>query len=447
MRMRRILLGLFVFPAVLLSGCVEISKPSHVRFGQQPRYADENVRFRATYYFRVFDLCESVGLPSTETASSGGDALFVVHKGRRLRLLKDSLYRFTMTGKSEPSNRVIFESGTLPSWQIDPLGASVKFSEEANGFFVETAAERQRNARRGEARKELKRLFDQRRELAESLEDDAEAKSTMLGLVDDAIKANLRELGPVEPSAGPAAVQTGAQLANARAAAKEVADLIVTVSSEAPAKDHKTALSKRKEAIDAINKSINERATAEGASIAAAKATLENEISALEKTIENVKQKNELVTDATKKKQTAEKIEALTKKIASAKIELGKLSGFGLFIAGTTKSQNSCSEGSSFRRGFQIMGPEGVRTFDQDERLILAMSSSAKPVISLMQQTANRVLDRGATPAARLVPVLQAQKQVLEAHRELDKAVATGKSAGDIVNDVLSKIQADGGQG
>ena len=75
------------------------------------------------------------------------------------------------------------------------------------------------------------------------------------------------------------------------------------------------------------------------------------------------------------------------------------------------------------------------------------MSSSAKPVISLMQQTANRVLDRGATPAARLVPVLQAQKQVLEAHRELDKAVATGKSAGDIVNDVLSKIQADGGQG
>lgn len=62
-----------------------------------------------------------------------------------------------------------------------------------------------------------------------------------------------------------------------------------------------------------------------------------------------------------------------------------------------------CPEQAAKRRGFQILGPEGFRTFNQDERLILAMSISGKPLISALKDIAGRVLNEQPSSAGKSV--------------------------------------------
>ncbi len=50
-----------------------------------------------------------------------------------------------------------------------------------------------------------------------------------------------------------------------------------------------------------------------------------------------------------------------------------------------------CDNGTPAKRGFQILGPEGWRTFDQEERLVMAMSSSASPLTGVLKELAQRV--------------------------------------------------------
>jgi len=59
------------------------------------------------------------------------------------------------------------------------------------------------------------------------------------------------------------------------------------------------------------------------------------------------------------------------------------------------------------RRGFQILGPEGWRTFDQDERLLLAMSADAQPLIGTMKELSQRLIQSRAPALAfqRVLPV------------------------------------------
>lgn len=59
------------------------------------------------------------------------------------------------------------------------------------------------------------------------------------------------------------------------------------------------------------------------------------------------------------------------------------------------------------RRGFQIMGPEGWRTFRQDERILLAMSSSAEPLIQSLQRTSDNILNSKASNADIALPLLR----------------------------------------
>lgn len=44
------------------------------------------------------------------------------------------------------------------------------------------------------------------------------------------------------------------------------------------------------------------------------------------------------------------------------------------------------------RRSFQVLGPEGWRTFSQDERLLLAMTTSDRPLIETLKQVSSRLL-------------------------------------------------------
>ncbi|MCB1852512.1 MAG: hypothetical protein KDI83_17325 [Gammaproteobacteria bacterium] len=71
------------------------------------------------------------------------------------------------------------------------------------------------------------------------------------------------------------------------------------------------------------------------------------------------------------------------------------------------------------RRGFKILGPEGWRTFDQDERLVFAMSTSGEPLISTLQELSGRVLRADAPNAQQLLPMLQEQLRITRAEGAL----------------------------
>jgi hypothetical protein len=86
-----------------------------------------------------------------------------------------------------------------------------------------------------------------------------------------------------------------------------------------------------------------------------------------------------------------------------------------------------CPAGSELRRGFQILGPEGFRTFDQDERLVMAMTVSGEPLLSALKEVSKRYLDAhdGPSPSELLLPITQEQLRVLQAERAVQETEST----------------------
>ena len=136
---------------MLLTACgVGVPQRMEFRAGIDPRFQDDDVRFRSTYYFRVFDIC------TDEAGQKRGD-----------RPIKDSLYRFRMTGKaSSHFNKVHFESGTLHKGEIDPFGANVEFNEKTGRFQFVARKQSERQAEREVAENEVRRRVQLLREMA-----------------------------------------------------------------------------------------------------------------------------------------------------------------------------------------------------------------------------------------------------------------------------------------
>lgn len=68
-----------------------------------------------------------------------------------------------------------------------------------------------------------------------------------------------------------------------------------------------------------------------------------------------------------------------------------------------------CNTNIPRRKGFQIIGPEGWRTFEQDERLIMAMYSDASPIIGVMKEVAARSLNQAVPRDTQLLPLVREQ--------------------------------------
>ena len=99
-----------------------------------PQDEDVDVRFRTTYYLRVFDLCR-VDEDGKYGKYDRGTAKLVHRTGGHYRIIKDSLYRFRMTGQAQALfNNVRFDSGTLRDYQVDPFGTIIEFDEKHKGF-------------------------------------------------------------------------------------------------------------------------------------------------------------------------------------------------------------------------------------------------------------------------------------------------------------------------
>ncbi|MBI3497355.1 MAG: hypothetical protein HY058_08630 [Proteobacteria bacterium] len=164
--------------------------------GLDPWNEDKDVRFRTTYYFRVFDVCELVDRNSS--IDPGQNAIFPVKTNQQLQLLKDSIYRFRMTGQaSSLFNRVHFESGTLKAAEIDPFGATIAQDDRNGQLYFKSRDQVEEEARETA---QLKRLKELRTLLGEVKDGDKDPiYPDLLGLV----RGQIREIGggPQPPAA------------------------------------------------------------------------------------------------------------------------------------------------------------------------------------------------------------------------------------------------------
>lgn len=95
-----------------------------------------------------------------------------------------------------------------------------------------------------------------------------------------------------------------------------------------------------------------------------------------------------------------------------------------------------CPIDGAVRKGFQIMGPEGLKTFDQDDRLLMAMSNSAKPLIETLQEYSGRILDTRVDTSAQLLALARENGQVESARRAVADARRTKAGTADLFSAV-----------
>lgn len=300
---------LTVMGGVLLVACVP--KSMLVQHGTQPANVDKDVVFRTTYYFRVFGNCGAGGSSLPESAG---------------------LYRFRMTGKAKSlTNKVKFESGTLPARSVDPFGMSLAYDEKSDALYIQNQEARARA-----------------RELTE-----------MSALVE-----KLKGLGD--------------------------ALRVVPESENGDSDNAKKAAENRRKLLDAVTAIADEVRRLYSAPSVTAESPRYAEI----------------------QKAYAELVEMLGKlgtKLEAAELaDLRKKAGESLqkaldAVVGMIADAARQTECSTNRNGFLILGPEGWRQFDPDERLIMGMYSSGSPLIATMNELSARALrTEGMSPEAQL---------------------------------------------
>lgn len=428
---------LLLATTVLLVAC---ARPPSATVGEggAPFHVDKDVAFRTTYYFRVFDYCVARKLKNRKFEE------VVVP-------LTDSLYRFRMTGKANTLiSDVKFESGTLKTWEIDPFGAKVEYDPESRRVRVISPREVAADARRAAIMRDFREilsLYDQlsKRRLVNNkiattpkpsvpstpnekiqgknknkeetipgkvltaLETELQRKIEQLGRIpsgpnDDDFQSTTRARIPLSDE------QKSALLKN------EVKKVVAAMLPEAGEETIKSIVnagfgvgSSTLDRSDPGRPGFVERATG----VTIRKALLNKKLvqdSKAQSILKAFKDGNEVDNNI-----------ASLMKTVSARLKQSERYLWERFAQGGQPPSIQCPKDAPVRRGFQVLGPEGWRTFDQDERLLLAMSASAQPLISTLKDLSNRVLNARDNPEAELLPIAQEQKRLAQSERELDR--------------------------
>lgn len=301
----------------------------------------------------------------------------------------DSLYRFRMTGKASAlRTRVHFESGTLQASQIDPFGAKVVYDEDVEGFRFVSDSDVNESARRRAAEAEYKKLLK-----LYAATFDGENGPDLDGKDDD-LKAKFAAL-----------------------LQQSLDDMTGGVSDQSGAPDNSVFISAHGPAIIMPNSIFEEGAIAPQSDGAGSGADIDLPI------LESLMESGDL---------TERDVEAFAKYISS----LGATSARDGKITG-------CGRDAPVRRGFQIMGPEGWRTFNQDERLLMAMSTSDQPLISVMQQYSDRVLKAKGDATTGSLALAQESLRLMRAEREFDQAELTQQAADAAFSSAIRQLEED----
>lgn len=326
---RKVLVVLF---CGLAGGCV-VPNHMHVTEGNSPQNVDTNVRFRTTYYFRVFDYCWS-------SNAALGAGLY-----RKIIPETDTVYRYRMTGKASAlASKIKFESGILDAAVIDPFGTDVVFNADANGFLLRTPAE-------------TKAIAD----AAAKVRDDKAARERAID--------NIRTLAATLP-----AIQDPETAAAIR---KAIENALAGVAGQLTP-EQRTATERLQASIDALAAKMVPPTPAPTPPTQDALAAAKSEI--------------------------IKELEALRASLAAVQ----------------TREVTRCGVDEIRRTGFQVMGPQGMHAFDQDKRLLMAMSTSAKPLIETLNEYAGRILKGQRNPADLLLPLAEETTRIVETRRAVD---------------------------
>lgn len=434
-------LGIALFFVCILVGCSflgDIPPQFRVDHGVDPQYQDEDLRFRTTYYFRVFDVCEGEQA-SVSTEPSG--QIFSKKPSGPYKLRNDSLYRFRMTGKSNAFfNSVRFESGTMRAEQIDPFGASVRYDEKTGSFRVISARQNRDESELDAKAKEIDKLLRLRSALKEVSGGQAE--------LDGIVLEKIHRLGDPRQAQSHsiqlAALYYMGQSQQAKLKADEAAGEVLSDFKAEPLKsvpDRATEGAKLLD-VDAIREEMikqfdlaNKVSTEAVEKIAAVVALLQKKAKELEKD----EQKRE---ELDKVKIRVDLALTYERQARGSLLQIVELRQMATSRASTEAQTSSaapgpvCSNGQQARRGFQILGPEGFRTFDQDERLLMAFSYDSKPLINLLQELSSRKLSVRAG-AESLRELATERVRFRDAIYEVDK-IKLEMEKGDLLDAKLS---------
>ena len=421
-------LGLALFLVCFLAGCSflgDIPPQFRIDQGIDPEYQDKDLRFRTNYYFRVFDLCEGdEGERDSVSPEPSGQIFRKNHVGP-LRLRNDSLYRFRMTGKASAFfNSVHFESGTLRAEQIDSFGSNVRYDEKVGSFKVISAQQNKDESALDAKVKEIDKLLKVRSTLKDVSGGQAELDSLVLekirGLGDyQQAQSYSLQLAALDSMEQAQQAKKKADMAASEVLDDYTAEPLTSVPAEATEEAKLLNSSTTREQMKkqfALAKTVSAEAVEK---ISTVVVSLQKKAKELEKEATNRKELDKVkvrldraLTYANEARDELRQIEKFSQLATSKIMETPE--------ASPAVSGQLCSNGQQARRGFQILGPEGFRTFDQDERLLMAFSYNAKPVISLLQELSSRKLSV-RTGAESLRELATERIRFRDAIHEVDK--------------------------
>lgn len=91
-----------------------------------------------------------------------------------------------------------------------------------------------------------------------------------------------------------------------------------------------------------------------------------------------------------------------------------------------------CPEGRPAKQSYLLYGPGGVRELDPDERLLMAMSSNSKPLISLLQELSGRQLRESQRMPSGMQGVVNERAWLFDLKKKLSKAEKTLESNAEL---------------
>jgi len=369
MKHRLCLIPLIGLAVMAISGCAswgDVPAALRVDSGLEPQHIDDQVRFRTTYYFRVLSGCRID--TTSEDERSADSSPFMKRVRGEFKPLSDSLYRFRMTGQAAALySKVHFESGVLKKSQIDPFGSAIRYNEQTNSFLSVSADDLQADAKRQIARGEIHDLRALYQEIRDDKYLESTARETLLAKVVLIIEDRLEQLKPLRAvSVPPRAVVIDKPKESAEASDKP------SVQPDLKTGEQATELqTKLNEANDALaNQKTKEKATLQD----------------LSKTIEG--RLEEL--DAAKSRSEA-------------------------------KKNASCS-GRPSETKYYLLGPEGAKELDPNDRLLLALSLESKPLIGALQQLSARKFQAAGPDLKTMERLLEERGRIFDGQRTLLKA-------------------------
>ncbi|MBD1557119.1 hypothetical protein HC752_09220 [Vibrio sp. S9_S30] len=342
----------------ILTGCM--SSNVKWREGSQPDNKDEWVRFKTNYFFRVINSCEP---PKPRILRNAKDSILSTNNGY---MLSDTLYRFTLTGKAHPWNAVKFEAGTLLANQIDPFSTHVMYDKTSKEIKTASVGSTASINTTNEQQTKLDTINAEIKTVAEKL-DKEQAKNNVKNQT--LIDSYQRQLGLLE---------------NARS---EIFRFLYGNKVEPPFElsNEESKKIKNSETFRNLNDDQRDKINKD-----------------LDNNILSFSSFNSPFFELLDSK-TIEKHHSKLQRIDSPSVQ-----------SASAYTRSDCPPGFSRNHGFLILGPEGWKHFDPEERLLLAMYTSEAPLISTMTKLSQKMTQAHSQTRLNEKPFQQEVQRALE---------------------------------